>query len=139
MPIYDRQLDVPETVESIKDTIDLFKSSQNVGSDSIQLYTSQTNNTWDVTFNVPAFADAQWRVTFTPDIPGRFYAEIGIDYQVTFNTDNVYYWPDHTDIYSETSRSFIVAKIMSFDAQTVNLKFQFRSVSPGTISWTKIV
>lgn len=139
MPIYNRQLTVPQYVDSMREEIQLVKSQQDIAYDNIIMYTTQTDDTWDVTFNVPAFADAMWRVTFTPDVSGRFYAEFGLNYQVTFNTKNVYYWADHTDVTSETTRSFLVSKIMSFDPQTIQMKFQVRSVSPGTLSWSKIV
>jgi len=139
MAIYNRQQTVPEYVKSMREEIQLVKSQQDIAYDNIVMYTTQTDNTWDVTFNVPAFADAMWRVTFTPDVPGRFYAELGLNYQVTFNTKNVFYWADHTDVTSDTSVSFIVSKIMSFDPQTIQMKFQVRSVSPGTITWSKIV
>lgn len=138
MAIYNRQQTVPEYVDAMREEIQLVKSQQDIAYDNIIMYTTQTSNTWDVTFNVPAFADAMWRVTFTPDVEGRFYAELGLDYQVTFNTKNVFYWADHTDIESDTSVSFLVSKIMSFDPQTVQMKFQVRSISPGEITWSKI-
>lgn len=139
MAIYNRQQTMPEYVDAMREEIQLVKSQQDIAYDNIIMYTTQTDDTWDVTFNVPTFADAMWRVTFTPDVSGRFYAEFGLNYQVTFNTKNVYYWADHTDVTSETTRSFLVSKIMSFDPQTIQMKFQVRSVSPGTLSWSKIV
>lgn len=143
MPIYNRHLTFPEEVKRQSDDIAQLKSPQHIGYDSIVVHTIQTGNTWDVSTTIPAFQDPIWRVTYIPDIPGRFYAEIGVDYDVRYVVNNnpeynIRFWADHTDVTSLDRRSFLVTMILSFFEMNVNMRFQVRALSQGSISWERI-
>lgn len=126
-----------------QDILALF-APQGVGSDSLLLYNSQTQNAWDITgdFLSGSNADSQWTVTFTPaDISKPVYCEFEYDYQITSGSTaydyETYTWDDPSTT-SSVIKKFIVWKQNSPDTdQVIRFKFGVRSAQPGTVTWVR--
>ena len=66
--IYNRTNSVPEVIAGLETENNELKTSQPVGADAIKISVTETANLYDVVATVNAFNDAEWRVTFTPDV-----------------------------------------------------------------------
>jgi hypothetical protein len=131
-----------KTVSDLRRAVNDFKLSQNVGGSSIILYTSQTVDTWDVlNANInTAYDYAEWIVLFVPDIPETSYTEFGLDYlfhDTASGLEQIYYYLDPLIASSTGSQRYIVRCQNVFVPLQLNMKFQIRSTSPGSVSFVR--
>lgn len=132
------------TVHSIRDYLLNLKRPQVVGASSLRLKRTITADTWDINGAtiLAGATDATWRVTFTPDIDRRAYAQLDLTWSITpsFGDEQIISFDDPSDVASEATKSWIVGMIPygRFDPSTISFKFSVRSTSTGTLSWTRL-
>jgi len=142
--IPDRTKTIPNELAILKRDIDDFKSAQSSGGSSVILYTTQSNNTWDV-LNASIQAGgsySQWIVTFIPDIVAPVYVEFGLNYlyhDTATGFEQIFYWADPFIAGSSNGvQRYIVYTLNNLsNPEQLNLKFQFRSTSPGTFNFIR--
>lgn len=137
--IYNRIVTVPKVIAELRKDAEELKASQPLGSDSIKIEASETVNTYDVVASVNAFTDAEWRVTFTPSESNDIYTEFGMSFFSTPDQLEYTFYDDPADVSNDNQKSYIVYVLGGNNNSTVSMKFQFKSLYPGTIGWVRTV
>ena len=137
--IYNRTNSVPEVIAGLETENNELKTSQPVGADAIKISVTENANLYDVVATVNAFNDAEWRVTFTPDVGSNQYTEFGM---ILFSTPDLLeytFFDDPNDVSSDNQKSFMIYVLGGNNNCTVRMRFQFKSYYPGTIGVVRTI
>lgn len=128
---------VPVLVKQLRRDVDDLQRNQFVGGSSIAVTLNQTEDFWDINGTaVAAETDKQWRITFTPDVAVKPYADISFKMQMVNNNgfERLDAYPDFAYMDDDTKRTWILACSTSLVAITLYVKFYVESIDSGTIS-----
>lgn len=131
------------SVANVLKQVGELKKRQLVGSRSLVILYTKTNNTWDVDETVSGSQLlAQWRVTFTPDTVARPHTEISYEFLVTpdsgFELGAFDAYPDPADITGDVINYLVDYSNPNLSDVNVKLKFGFKSSDTGTITWQRL-
>lgn len=134
--------DIANRVKAVLAEIEALTTAQALGGDSIQRYSIQSGNAWDVTIAIPSgIKTYQWRVTMNSDHPERApysefqvfssYAPVGANQAVTASDA-----PEGLP-YNGSRQMHVAFFNLSGEATTLKLQFIFNSGDSGTLSWVQ--
>lgn len=129
------------TLLGLRQDLDELKSRQPPTSSDLLFNLTKESGAWDVNgVFVAGFAVKQYRVTFTPDIATKPYAELTYDYQVTGGTgfEDLQVIPDPANATSDTFRSWLFNFANDFNDVDLYLKFAVKAADAGTITWSEV-
>lgn len=136
--------DIANRVKAVLAEIEALKTAQAIGGDSIQRYSIQTGNAWDVILAVPAGIHTyRWRVTMAADHPDRLpYSEFEAFASWTpTGTNQSMTWSDAAEglPYDGNRQMHVDFFNLSGEATTLKLQFVFNSGDTGTLSWVQLL
>lgn len=137
--IYNRTNSVPEVIAGLETENNELKTSQPVGADAIKISVTEAANLYDVVATVNAFNDAEWRVTFTPDVGSNQYTEFGMSFFSTPDLLEYTFFDDPNDVSSDNQKSFMIYVLGGNNNCTVSMRFQFKSYYPGTMGVVRTI